>query len=86
MRIRACPLFCPSGQDQKGFIGGTLAPPARGWLALLYRRLCAYAHSQAGFNNADFWKSNGPVYRPRADTLILDELQETVEICCVISR
>lgn len=57
-----------------------------GWLAALYRRLCAYAHSQAGYNNADFWESNGPVYSPSAYMLVFDELRETVAICYVLLR
>jgi len=57
-----------------------------GWLARLYRRLCAYAHSQAGFNNADFWESNGPVYRPHAYDLVIDELRETIAVCYVLLR
>lgn len=55
-----------------------------GWLAALYRRLSAYAHSQAGFNNADFWESNGPVYRPNAYELVIDELRETISVCYVL--
>jgi hypothetical protein len=57
-----------------------------GWIAILYRRLCAYAHSQAGYNNADFWESNGPVYVPRTYVLILDELRETIAVCYVLLR
>ena len=57
-----------------------------GWLAMLYRRLCAYAHSQAGCNNADFWEGNGPVYSPRAYALVLDELRESVAMCYVLLR
>jgi len=34
---------------------------ASSWMKDRYARLCAYAHSQAGYNNADFWESNGPV-------------------------
>jgi hypothetical protein len=57
-----------------------------GWLAILYQRLCAYAHSQAGFNNADFWESNGPVYRAQAYVVVIDELRETVAVCYVLLR
>jgi hypothetical protein len=32
------------------------------WLDRLHGRLCGYAHSRAGFNNMDFWESNGPVH------------------------
>lgn len=57
-----------------------------GWLASLYRRLCAYAHSQRGYNNADFWESNGPVYSPGAYELVLDELRETVAACYILLK
>lgn len=67
-----------------GSIFGTLQ--SDGWLAGLYRRLCAYAHSQAGYNNADFWESNGPVYVPRAYELVLDELRQTVAACYVLLK
>ncbi len=50
------------------------------------RRLCAYAHAQAGYNNADFWASNGPVYRPNTYELVLDELRETTAVCLVLLR
>jgi hypothetical protein len=59
---------------------------AGGWLAILYRRLCAYAHSQVGFNNADFWQSNGPVYRPNTYVLVIDELRETIAVSYVLLR
>jgi hypothetical protein len=72
------------GKVAGGWLFGDLQ--AGGWLAILYRRLCAYAHSQAGFNNADFWESNGPVYRPQVYTLVLDELRETVALCYVLLR
>ena len=34
------------------------------WTNPRYARLCAYAHSQGGYNNADFWESNGRNSRP----------------------
>jgi hypothetical protein len=60
----------------------------RGWVASFYRRLCGYAHSQAGSSNSDFWHSNGPVYVPRAYTLVYEEFREALGIgyllmkCC----
>jgi hypothetical protein len=57
-----------------------------GWIAILYRRLCAYAHAQAGYNNADFWESNGPVYRPQTYALVFDEVRETIAVCYVLLR
>jgi hypothetical protein len=38
------------------------------WTRDRYARLCAYAHSRAGYNNADFWESNGPVFPPARTT------------------
>lgn len=72
------------GHLGRGSLFGDLK--AGGWLAILYRRLCAYAHSQAGFNNADFWASNGPVYRPHAYAVVFDELRETVAVSYVLLR
>lgn len=67
-----------------GSVFGTLE--RHGWLAGLYRRLCSYAHSQGGSNNADFWESNGPVYAATAYELVLDELRETVAACYVLFK
>ncbi len=72
------------GNLESGSLFGGL--DADGWLAILYKRLCAYAHSQAGFNNAHFWESNGPVYRPQAYDLVIDELRETVAVSYVLLR
>ncbi len=56
------------------------------WLSRLYARLCGYAHSRAGYNNADFWKSNGPVHVPRALGVVLDELRETLMLSYLLMR
>jgi hypothetical protein len=69
---------------KRGSLFGDLS--AQGWLACIYRRLCAYAHSQAGFTNADFWQRVGPVYEPTAYVLALDELRETIAVCYVLLR
>jgi hypothetical protein len=51
-------------------IDGDLAPFSvfgdddSSWTKSRYARLCAYAHSQGGYNNADFWESNGPIFVP----------------------
>jgi hypothetical protein len=56
------------------------------WLKRLYARLCGYAHSRAGYNNADFWESNGPVHVPRALEVVLEELRETLAVSYLLVR
>ena len=36
------------------------------WVKQRYAQLCGYSHSRAGYNNADFWESNGPIFVPSA--------------------
>src|SRR3954453_6669241 len=45
------------------------------WSRRLYKRLSGYAHSQAGRDNAVFWESNGPVYRPQTHLLAEEEMR-----------
>lgn len=59
---------------------------ASSWMKNRYATLCAYAHSQSGYNNADFWESNGPVYRPRALTVVEQELRETLALSYLLLR
>jgi hypothetical protein len=56
------------------------------WIKDRYSRLCAYAHSRAGYNNADFWESNGPVYRPQALAVVEAEFRETLAISYLLLR
>jgi hypothetical protein len=56
------------------------------WMNTLYGRLCAYAHSRPGFNNGDFWQSNGPILVPTALALVEIECRETVALCYLLSR
>jgi len=56
------------------------------WSKARYARLCAYAHSRAGYNNADFWESNGPVYRPNALEVVEAEYRETLALCYLLLR
>jgi hypothetical protein len=56
------------------------------WTRSLYARLCAYAHSQAGYNNADFWESNGPVFSPQSLRLVEAEFRETLALGYVLLR
>jgi hypothetical protein len=56
------------------------------WMKNRYARLCAYAHSQAGYNNADFWESNGPIFVPAALAVVEAELRETLALCYLLMR
>jgi hypothetical protein len=51
-----------------------------------YHRLCSYAHSEAGYSNADFWKSNGPVFSPGALETVEPEFRETLALCYLLLR
>jgi hypothetical protein len=56
------------------------------WAKARYARLCAYAHSKAGYNNADFWESNGPIFVPPILGLVEAELRETLALCYLLLR
>ena len=56
------------------------------WSKSRYARLCGYAHSEAGYNNADFWESNGPIFVPRALEVVEAELRETLALCYLLVR
>jgi hypothetical protein len=56
------------------------------WTKARYSRLCGYAHSQAGYNNADFWESNGPVFSPQALQLVEAEFRETLALGFLLLR
>ncbi len=56
------------------------------WTRSRYARLCAYAHSQAGYNNADFWESNGPIFVPNALMLVEREFRESLALSYLLLR
>jgi hypothetical protein len=56
------------------------------WTKTRYSRLCAYAHSQAGYNNADFWESNGPIFVPSALQVVEAEFRETLALSYLLLR
>jgi hypothetical protein len=56
------------------------------WAKARYAQLCGYAHSRAGYNNADFWASNGPVYVPSALGVIETEFRETLALAYLLVR
>jgi hypothetical protein len=51
-----------------------------------YNRLCRYAHSRAGYTNADIWQSNGPVFIPSAFTQFWTDFCDTVALCYVLLK
>lgn len=56
------------------------------WMKSRYGRLCAYAHSHNGYNNVDFWESNGPVFRPQALAVVETEFRETLALSYLMLR
>jgi hypothetical protein len=56
------------------------------WTKDRYARLCSYTHSHAGYNNADFWESTGPVFRPAALAVVEAEFRETLALCYLLVR
>jgi hypothetical protein len=59
---------------------------AGSWTKSRYTRLCAYAHSRSGYNNVDFWESNGPVFRPRALVVVEAEFRETLALAYLLLK
>jgi hypothetical protein len=56
------------------------------WTIERYGRLCSYAHSRAGYNNADFWESNGPILAPSALAAVESEFRETLALSYLLLR
>lgn len=56
------------------------------WAKVRYAQLCGYAHSRAGYNNADFWASNGPVYVSSALQVVEKEFRETLALAYLLAR
>jgi hypothetical protein len=52
----------------------------------LYAGLCRYAHSQPGYTNGDIWRSNGPVFVPRAFTQFWLDYCDTLLACYVLLK
>jgi hypothetical protein len=77
-----------SGQqvDADAAPGSVFGQGATAWVNDRYARLCAYAHSQAGYNNADFWESNGPIFVPSTLNVVESEFRETLALCYLLLR
>lgn len=56
------------------------------WAKGLYARLCRWAHGRGGYNNGDFWESNGPVFSPRALLVVEAEFRETLALAYLVLR
>jgi hypothetical protein len=51
-----------------------------------YNKLCRYAHSRAGYTNADIWQSNGPVFIGSAFTQFWTDFCDAVALCYVLLK
>src|SRR5204863_45881 len=56
------------------------------WITRLYERLYAYAHSRAGYNNIDFWESNGPIHVWGVLDRLVYEVREVMALGLVLLR
>lgn len=77
---------CGSALEQAAQPASLFKKDPNAWLCRLYARLCGYAHSRAGYNNADFWESNGPVHVPRALIVVEVELHEVLAVCYLLLK
>lgn len=69
----------------------SLAVPKKGpqvnhWVGATYAKLCRYAHIRSGYAHGDLWKSNGPVYDPKAFVLVDELFRETSALCWVLAK
>ena len=87
----ACDRLAASADGQQ--LDGSAAPAAifhrkdpTAWVTRLYERLCAYAHSKAGYNNIDFWESNGPIHVWAVLDRLVNETRETIALGLVLVR
>jgi hypothetical protein len=87
----ACDWLAASAVGQQ--LDGAAAPAAifrrkdpTAWIARLYGRLCAYAHSKAGYNNMDLWESNGPVHVWGVLNRLVGEARETMALGLILLR
>jgi hypothetical protein len=87
----ACDWLAASADGKK--LDGLATPAAifrrkdpTAWITRLHVRLCAYAHSKAGYNNIDFWESNGPVHVRRVLARLVSEMRETMALGLVLLR
>jgi hypothetical protein len=72
--------------DRKLGSGGVFAKTPPGVLVELYDDVCRYAHSTPGYTNADIWRSNGPVFIPRAFTRFWLDFCDVIVACYVLFK
>jgi hypothetical protein len=65
-----------------GLFGGNPA----GVMRSIYSDVCRYAHSQPGHTNVDIWKSNGPVFIPKAFTQFWLDFCDVLLACYVLLK
>jgi len=80
--IQAAPT-CAAIEAQlgnQGLFGST------GVLRALYSEVSGSTHSQSGYTNADIWRSNGPVFIPRAFTQLWSLFIDVILVCWILIK
>jgi hypothetical protein len=62
------------------------APQSGGWARRLYAELCEYSHSRPNATNVGLWRSNGPIYVPRAFMITASLYAETLAFCYLLIK
>ena len=62
------------------------APQSGGWARRLYAELCGYSHSRPNATNVGLWRSNGPIYVPRAFMITASLYAETLAFCYLLIK
>jgi len=62
------------------------APQSGGWARRLYAELCEYSHSRPDATNVGLWRSNGPIYVPRAFMITASLYAETLAFCYLLIK
>ena len=62
------------------------APQSGGWARRLYAELCEYSHSHSNATNVGLWRSNGPIYVPRAFMITASLYAETLAFCYLLIK
>jgi hypothetical protein len=72
--------------DQACGRGGLFGRRPDGVAIAMYRKLCRYAHGNAGHTNYDIWQSNGPVFIGRAFTQFSSDYCDTIALNYVLLK
>ena len=81
--------FATAVRKLRGATKGPLSVKAfepNGWLAALYEKLCAYAHSRPDASDGEMRQSNGPIYVNEAFSLVYKLQASTYAACYVLTK